>query len=43
MSHKTAMRPLMRPDELGSMNETRCIIKLRNQQPILGDTEFLLC
>ncbi len=36
MSHKTAMRPLMRPDELGAMNETRCIIKLRNQQPIFG-------
>jgi type IV secretory pathway TraG/TraD family ATPase VirD4 len=40
MSHKTAMRPLMRPDELGSMNETRCIIKLRNQQPILGVRNF---
>ncbi|MCQ4633447.1 type IV secretory system conjugative DNA transfer family protein [Shinella sp. CPCC 100929] len=36
MSHKTTMRPLMRPDELGAMNETRCIIKLRNQQPIFG-------
>lgn len=36
MSHKTTMRPLMRPDELGAMNETRCIIKLRNQQPIYG-------
>ncbi len=36
MSHKTAMRPLMRPDELGAMNETRCIIKIRNQQPIFG-------
>jgi hypothetical protein len=35
-SHRTAMRPLMRPDELGSMDETRCIIKLRNQQPIFG-------
>lgn len=36
MSHKTTMRPLMRPDELGAMDETRCIIKLRNQQPIFG-------
>nr|MDX8331887.1 type IV secretory system conjugative DNA transfer family protein [Agrobacterium rosae] len=36
MSHRTTMRPLMRPDELGSMDETRCIIKLRNQQPIFG-------
>ncbi|MCW5712413.1 MAG: type IV secretory system conjugative DNA transfer family protein [Shinella sp.] len=36
MSHKTTMRPLMRPDELGAMNETRCIIKLRNQHPIFG-------
>ncbi|WLR95378.1 type IV secretory system conjugative DNA transfer family protein [Shinella zoogloeoides] len=36
MSHKSAMRPLMRPDELGTMNETRCIIKIRNQQPIFG-------
>jgi type IV secretion system protein VirD4 len=33
---KHVMRPLMRPDEVGSMNETHCIIKLRNQQPILG-------
>ena len=33
---KHVMRPLMRPDEVGSMNETLCIIKLRNQQPILG-------
>lgn len=40
MSHKTTMRPLMRPDELGAMNETRCIIKLRNQQPILGVRNF---
>jgi type IV secretory pathway TraG/TraD family ATPase VirD4 len=40
MSHRTAMRPLMRPDELGAMNETRCIIKLRNQQPILGLRNF---
>ncbi|WP_160011083.1 type IV secretory system conjugative DNA transfer family protein [Rhizobium sp. 18055] len=40
MSHRTAMRPLMRPDELGSMDETRCIIKLRNQQPILGVRNF---
>jgi type IV secretory pathway TraG/TraD family ATPase VirD4 len=40
MSHKTAMRPLMRPDELGSMDETRCIIKLRNQQPIFGLRNF---
>lgn len=40
MSHKTAMRPLMRPDELGSMNETRCIIKIRNQQPIFGVRNF---
>lgn len=40
MSHKTAMRPLMRPDELGAMNETRCIIKLRNQQPIFGLRNF---
>ncbi len=36
ISHKTAMSPLMRPDELGAMHETRCIIKLRNQQPIFG-------
>lgn len=36
MSHKTMMRPLMRPHELGSLNETQCIIKLRNQQPIFG-------
>lgn len=34
MSHKTTMRPLMRPHELGSTNETQCIIKLRNEQPI---------
>ncbi|MCA1371041.1 type IV secretory system conjugative DNA transfer family protein [Bradyrhizobium sp. BRP14] len=40
ISHKTAMRPLMRPDELGAMNETRCIIKLRNQQPIFGVRNF---
>lgn len=40
MSHKTTMRPLMRPDELGAMNETRCIIKLRNQQPIFGVRNF---
>ncbi|RWX74889.1 hypothetical protein EPK99_23680 [Neorhizobium lilium] len=40
MSHKTTMRPLMRPDELGAMNETRCIIKLRNQQPIFGLRNF---
>lgn len=40
MSHKTTMRPLMRPDELGAMNETRCIIKLRNQQPIFGIRNF---
>lgn len=40
MSQKTAMRPLMRPDELGSMDETRCIIKLRNQQPIFGLRNF---
>ncbi|MQW01949.1 TraM recognition domain-containing protein [Sinorhizobium medicae] len=40
ISHKTAMRPLMRPDELGAMNETRCIIKLRNQQPIFGIRNF---
>lgn len=40
MSHKTTMRPLMRPDELGSMNENRCIIKLRNQQPIFGVRNF---
>jgi type IV secretory pathway TraG/TraD family ATPase VirD4 len=33
---KHVMRPLMRPDEVGSMNEAHCIIKLRNQQPILG-------
>jgi type IV secretion system protein VirD4 len=33
---KHVMRPLMRPDEIGSMDETRCIIKIRNQQPILG-------
>jgi len=39
-SHKTTMRPLMRPDELGAMNETRCIIKLRNQQPIFGIRNF---
>jgi type IV secretion system protein VirD4 len=40
MSHKTTMRPLMRPDELGAMNETRsCIIKLRNQQPIFAVRE----
>jgi len=39
-SHRTAMRPLMRPDELGSMDETRCIIKLRNQQPIFGVRNF---
>jgi len=36
MSHRSAMRPLMRPDELGAMNEARCIIKIRNQQPIFG-------
>lgn len=35
-SHRSAMRPLMRPDELGAMDETRCIIKIRNQQPIFG-------
>ena len=40
MSHKTTMRPLMRPDELGAMNETRCVIKLRNQQPIFGVRNF---
>lgn len=40
ISHRTAMRPLMRPDELGAMNETRCIIKLRNQQPIFGLRNF---
>ena len=40
MSHKTTMRPLMRPDELGAMNETRCIIKLRNEQPIFGVRNF---
>jgi type IV secretory pathway TraG/TraD family ATPase VirD4 len=40
MSQKTTMRPLMRPDELGAMNETRCIIKLRNQQPIFGVRNF---
>lgn len=40
MSHKTTMRPLMRPDELGAMNENRCIIKLRNQQPIFGVRNF---
>ncbi len=40
MSHKTTTRPLMRPDELGAMNETRCIIKLRNQQPIFGVRNF---
>lgn len=40
MSHRTAMRPLMRPDELGAMDETRCIIKLRNQQPIFGLRNF---
>ncbi len=40
MSHKTTMRPLMRPDELGAMNEARCIIKLRNQQPIFGVRNF---
>lgn len=40
MSHKTTMRPLMRPDELGAMNETRCIVKLRNQQPIFGLRNF---
>ncbi|MCW5712095.1 type IV secretory system conjugative DNA transfer family protein [Shinella sp.] len=40
MSHKTTMRPLMRPDELGAMSETRCIIKLRNQQPIFGVRNF---
>lgn len=34
------MRPLMRPDELGAMNETRCIIKLRNQQAIFGLRNF---
>jgi hypothetical protein len=39
-SHRTTMRPLMRPDELGSMDETRCIIKLRNQQPIFGVRNF---
>jgi hypothetical protein len=33
---KHVMRPLMRPDEVGSMNETHCIIKLRNLQAILG-------
>ena len=33
---KHVMRPLMRPDQVGSMNETHSIIKLRNQQPILG-------
>lgn len=36
MSHRSAMRPLMRPDELGAMDESRCIIKIRNQQPIFG-------
>ncbi len=36
VSHRTSMRPLMRPDEVGAMNENRCIIKLRNQRPILG-------
>ena len=40
ISHKTTMRPLMRPDELGAMNETRCVIKLRNQQPIFGVRNF---
>jgi hypothetical protein len=35
-SHRSAMRPLMRPDELGAMDEMRCIIKIRNQQPIFG-------
>ena len=33
---KHVMRPLMRPDEIGSMDETRCIVKIRNQQPILS-------
>jgi type IV secretion system protein VirD4 len=37
---KHVMRPLMRPDEIGSMDETRCIIKIRNQQPILGLRNF---
>jgi type IV secretion system protein VirD4 len=37
---KHVMRPLMRPDEIGSMDETRCIIKIRNQQPILGSRNF---
>lgn len=37
---KHVMRPLMRPDEIGSMDETRCIIKIRNQQPILGVRNF---
>ena len=35
-STKRVMRPLMRPDEVGSMDERRCIVKLRNQQPILA-------
>ncbi len=37
---KHVMRPLMRPDEIGSMDEARCIIKIRNQQPILGLRNF---
>jgi type IV secretion system protein VirD4 len=37
---KHVMRPLMRPDEIGSMDETRCIIKIRNQRPILGLRNF---
>ncbi len=37
---KHVMRPLMRPDEIGSMDETRCIVKIRNQQPILGLRNF---
>lgn len=40
VSVKSTMRPLMRPDELGSMSESRCIIKLRNQQPIFGVRNF---
>lgn len=39
-SQKTTLRPLMRPDELGSMSEMRCVIKLRNQQPIFGLRNF---
>jgi type IV secretion system protein VirD4 len=40
LQSKHVMRPLMRPDEIGSMDETRCIIKIRNQQPILGLRNF---